>query len=388
MSNSAELQYNGRTLSVQWKQLEGQLAGGEFRLGECLGGSETSSVFRTESPGVAIKIVLAGEGEAQLLLERWKLAAGLSHPNLIRLFRMGHGRLNNLEFAFLAMEFAEENLAQVLTERPLTAEEIREMLGPALDALAYIHEQGFVHGRLTPANILASGDQLKLSSDSLLPIEEERENPANDVWSLGLTVIEALTQRREDAPENLPEPFLDIARHCLERDPAKRWTVAEIQTRLKGPAGEPDRSGPTWRRAWTPIVAGFALAGIATVALLVKRQPAPPAAPVPTTAAAEAKPKETLRQEMPEVTQQARDSIRGRLVVFVRASVDPSGKVVNAKLELPATSKHFAELSLRTVRNWEFAPAKINGRDVASEWVVRFEFTKTETKAVPKRAKP
>src|ERR1700756_3879863 len=61
---------------------------------------------------------------------------------------------------------------------------------------------------------------------------------------MGEASVEALTQRPpvlETAepvhplvPLNLPEPFNDIARHCLMKDPASRWTVAEITDRLKG----------------------------------------------------------------------------------------------------------------------------------------------------------
>jgi len=34
-------------------------------------------------------------------------------------------------------------------------------------------------------------------------------------------------------PPTLPEPFLDIARHCLVRDPQERWTVVQIAARLQ-----------------------------------------------------------------------------------------------------------------------------------------------------------
>lgn len=66
--------------------------------------------------------------------------------------------------------------------------------------------------------------------------------PAADVWSLGATLVEALTQSlpslketQEDPglPDTVPAPFLEIARHCLRRDPERRWTVAEITARLR-----------------------------------------------------------------------------------------------------------------------------------------------------------
>src|SRR5712692_4280747 len=62
-------------------------------------------------------------------------------------------------------------------------------------------------------------------------------SPAGDVWSLGMTLVEALTQRlpvwerteqgEPALPETMPEPFLDIARHCLRRDPQRRWRSEE-----------------------------------------------------------------------------------------------------------------------------------------------------------------
>jgi TonB family protein len=52
----------------------------------------------------------------------------------------------------------------------------------------------------------------------------------------------------------LPEPFLDIARHCLLRHPQGRWTVAQIATRLDGRAPVPQvRTMPPQAR--TPVPA-------------------------------------------------------------------------------------------------------------------------------------
>ena len=45
--------------------------------------------------------------------------------------------------------------------------------------------------------------------------------------SLGLTLVEVLTQRRPSdgvVPADLPEPFAGIARGCLLRNPADRLT--------------------------------------------------------------------------------------------------------------------------------------------------------------------
>ena len=107
-----------------------------------------------------------------------------------------------------------------------------------------------VHTHLKPANILAVDECLKLSSDSvrsaaesLIPgptgaydAPEHTPSTAGDVWSLGVVLVEALTQRvQRTAPSNLSEPFGTIASHCLQPNPADRWTVAQIESGLAPP---------------------------------------------------------------------------------------------------------------------------------------------------------
>jgi serine/threonine protein kinase len=115
----------------------------------------------------AIKLLPAPPEESELQLSQWDLVAKLSHPHLIRLFQMGRCQLGNMGLLYVVMEYAEENLLQILPHRPLTPAEAREMLEPVLDALAYVHGQGFVHRHIKPANIMAVEDQLKISSDGL-----------------------------------------------------------------------------------------------------------------------------------------------------------------------------------------------------------------------------
>jgi len=201
-----------------WKQCEGQVVDEKFCLRQYLSDRERSAVFLTERGDrerqiVAIKLVLTDPEEADTQLARWERVAKLSHPHLMRLFVGGRCYLRDLRLLYVVMENADQDLSHVLPDRPLTAEETREMLEPAVSAPAYVHGEGFVHGHLKPANIMAVDDQLKVSSDGLLPAGEsirgtvkpgvydppeiagEGISPAGDVWSLGVTVVEALTQR-------------------------------------------------------------------------------------------------------------------------------------------------------------------------------------------------
>ena len=245
-------------MTRDWKQWEGQMVNGTFPLRQYLGGSGHSAVFLTERRGrepqrAAIKLIPADPANTAVQLARWEATAKLSHPHLLRLFETGSCQLDKSVFLYVVMEYAEDNLAQILPHRALTPEEVRDLLEPALDALTFVHGKSLIHGRLKPSNVMAAQDQLKLSSDSLFRTGDPAGSlapssrydapevangsilPASDSWSLGMTLMEALTQRlpavegmTEPLPETVPAPFMGIAHCCLRRDPQRRCTVSDI----------------------------------------------------------------------------------------------------------------------------------------------------------------
>src|ERR1700753_2497773 len=247
-------------MSDSWRDSEGQVIDGRFPLVKHLGGSDHSVVFATQrgndkNEKAAIKFIQADAANADAQIARWKQAAQLAHPNLIKVFECGRCQLAGMDLLYVVMDFAQENLAEFLPQRALAADETRDMLEPFVDALSYLHGKGFAHGRIKPGNILAIDDQMKLSSDSICreadmqigagkpdifvaPETNGRATKAGDSWSLGATIVESLTQRRPEEtagdpgfPDSLPQPFLDIARNTLRRDAKSRWTVAEISNR-------------------------------------------------------------------------------------------------------------------------------------------------------------
>ncbi len=262
----ADTRANGQTNTMNdvWKQWEGQVADGRFHLRQYLGGSERGPVFLTEysEAGLqkaAIKLFAADAQTAEAQLARWAQASSLSYPHLLRIFGTGRCEVGGARTVYAVMEFADEDLSQVVPVRALTPAEARDMLRPVIEALAYLHGKGLVHGHIKPTNIMAVGEELKISSDGICTARETTlgstkptvydapeagtrgGSPAADVWSLGVTLVEVLTQKLpawefkgQEEPElpRMPAPFGDIAKQCLRRDPQRRCTLAEIAARL------------------------------------------------------------------------------------------------------------------------------------------------------------
>jgi TonB family protein len=253
---------------------EGRTVNGVFPLRRFLGSSNHSSVFLTESSvegflNAAIKIVPADPAHSQLQLWQWKTAATFSHPNLMRLLDSGQCEIDGEPHLFVVMEYAEESLSQILPYRALGPDEVQELLVPTLDALAFLHREKWVQGQLKPSNFLVVDDQLKLAVDTIRPIGVSQMGPrrpsiydapesddglvsvASDIWALGITMTEALTQypptwlagRTDPAtlPTNLPAEFTETIQRCLSVNADDRPTVADLQRQTR--PGEPQRHG-------------------------------------------------------------------------------------------------------------------------------------------------
>src|SRR5580704_18775773 len=146
-----------------------------------------------------IKIREVEPAEAENLIQRLWNVTELEHPNLLKIYATGSSMLNGGPVFYVVMERAEESLEAVLAERALTISETREMLAPALEALDYLHKNGYAHSRLRPSNVLAVNDRLKLSTDSLIRVTDS--GAAEDMRALGVLIVQALTQKIPNADQ-------------------------------------------------------------------------------------------------------------------------------------------------------------------------------------------
>jgi TonB family protein len=420
----------------------GQTVDGRFPLLQYLGSSGESAVFLTqlldrEKTRAVIKLVRPNAGDAKAQIGRWRRASELSHPHLIGIFECGRCWLSGSELLYVVHEYADETLAQVLPHRALTTAEADAMLRPAVQALDYLHGRGLVHGHIQPSNVMAVNDRLKLSSDGIQTagsasgrseadlyaapeVEAGQVSPAADVWSLGLTLVESLTQNAPQKGSNvdyskLAPPFAEIVRHALARNPAARWTVRDIAAAIH--LELPDRkreekpgfaapSAPPARpkRRLVPVLALPAMVLVALAAVVIVRFLHPGAGPArPTEPGPEAAAKSTLNSAapsapgptgavlhrvLPEPSASASRTIHGRIKVRLRVKADASGNVADATLVSPGPSKYFARLAMQAAQQWKFAPATVNGQPSASEWNLLFEFTRSGVEAFPQQENP
>ena len=446
-----------------WKKWEGRVVDGKFPLRQWLGGSDHSAVFLTDRAGrepqkAVVKLIPAGNVRLENLdeaaqLSRWAGAARLSRPHLIRLFEYGRCQIGDTRLLYVVMEYAEENLAEIVPLRPLAPVEAAEMLRPTAEALASLHQAGFIHGHIKPSNIMAVDNQLKISADALRKTGEGREtvtpsaydapevatagpSAAADIWSLGLTLIAVLTQIEPKlkpgergpvaVPETIPQPFREIAQQCLQVDPLKRCTPSNILGRLppqalqtQAPAGgakaikaatQKERS-KRWIFVPMAVAALFFLGWIGS-RFMVHQSPIPAGETRPADSqsasgvsvaksAAPFSEKESpaqkksgvargsvLQQVLPDVSRSAQNTITGRFKVSVQVEVDAAGNVSQAKLVSSGPSAYFANHALAAARLWKFNPPQVDGQAAASEWTLRFQFSRANIQVFPTEIKP
>jgi TonB family protein len=401
-----------------WKNWEGRIIDQRFRLSDHLGGGSHSAVFLTNYDGAkaAIKLVPATDHTTP----DWDRALRLDHPNLLRLLHTGRVNEDGKDVLYAVMEYADDDLSKVLPERALTAQETRDVLPPVLNALEYLHQRGLVHGHLKASNILATGDQIKLASDGISSSGQKSHDvksvydapeiaatgytAQSDIWALGVTLVEMLTQRAGNHPDykKLPARLADVVRECLQADPQRRPPAAAIPAILSGqrlpepkvsPAAQPEdreRKVAGSRRSVAILTGALLLGAIVIIGpRLIDSSPAPVAgvATAPTPAAAPPPAKladakgEVIDRILPKVESKAQRTIRGKLRVQVHVSVDEAGMVKEAKLESRGGSRYFSNQALGAARRWKFKPPVANGRNTPSDWNLTFEFTRSDIKA-------
>jgi outer membrane biosynthesis protein TonB len=280
---------------------------GTFALRRLLGQTDHSAVFLTDVPALAlanaaIKFIPAAASTADAQLANWRKVAALPHPHLARLLESGQWQQDGQPYLYSVTDYAEESLEEILPHRPLTSDEVRAMLPPLLDALAFLHANQLIQGQLKPSNVLVIDDQVKLASDTIQPtgaavpgiarssLYDAPETasghrlPAGDMWALGVTIVQALTQHvpawtdaRPEAPvlpTDFPRDFIDVVLRCLHQNPTERPTPQELKGQITGEITAPLAVLPE------PVAPALPVAPVLPEPVAVTPAPAPRQEPV------------------------------------------------------------------------------------------------------------
>jgi serine/threonine protein kinase len=195
---------------------------------------------------------------------------GLSHPNLIP-YR-DYGEMDG--HPFLIMDLAERSLATILRGSPLPLQTSIEVLRCCLLGLRYLHSLNCEHRDIKPDNILQIGsrfvlgdlgivswsdmnpaftsagtitrDSLQLGSWHYMAPEQRQTphkvTPASDVYALGISWYEMLTQATPDPtavgakqfpPATTNSVAAELINRMLSYSPGERPSVGELLDRIE-----------------------------------------------------------------------------------------------------------------------------------------------------------
>lgn len=309
------------------------LSAGRYRIERELGLGGMAAVYLAHDQEldrpVAVKLLAANLAGDESFRKRFvreaRVAAKLSHPNIVRVFDSGEadGR------PFIVMEYVEgESLAEALRRRgKFPPDEAVELVLQICEGLEHAHANGLVHRDVKPGNLLLREDGvLKIADFGIARATEATKltqvgtvlgtaaylspeqaagtevTPAADLYSLGVVFYELLTGRTPYVVESLPQLAVQqregaitplgslepvsatlegAVTRCLAFDPAARpGSAAELARELTQPEAPTEpletRVVPTqpatgihWHRSWSWAALVGAVALIALVVALV-----------------------------------------------------------------------------------------------------------------------
>jgi TolB-like protein/Tfp pilus assembly protein PilF len=337
---------------------------GPYEILEPLGAGGMGEVYRARDPRlkreVALKVLPAELASEPERLERFQreaeTLAALNHPHIVTI----HSVEKADDLHFLTMELVEgKTLTKVIPRGGLPLPRFFRIAIPLSEAVSAAHEKGIVHRDLKSGNVMVTDeDRIKVLDFGLAKLRyeaevtEDSEAPTvpatdagrvmgtapymspeqvqgkavdhrSDVFSLGIMLYEMATGDRpfqgdtsaelassilRDTPAsvterkaNLPRDLGRLIRHCLEKEPKKRFqSVLDLANELEELRQEVD-TGEALVSSGAPITAKradgkrrvwlFGWAVVAAVALVVGylQTRSPPEPPPAETALAERK---------------------------------------------------------------------------------------------------
>src|SRR3954466_12423106 len=264
--------------TVPWTPEDDErLLDGRYRLGDRLGSGAVAEGFRALDERLARPVAIKlFRGDAAEELQRheaeMRTLAQLDHPNLVTVYDAGEAN----DQPYLVMQLIEgDTLADELRRGPIGPERTARYGAALADALAYVHEQGFVHRDVKPANVLIAADgRVHLADFGIARLVDSAHvtrtgdvlgTPAYfapeqvsggavgsgaDVYALGLMLLECLTGQRAfegtamevamarmnrdpEIPSSVPASWHDLLRAMTAREAVDRLTASAAAEQLR-----------------------------------------------------------------------------------------------------------------------------------------------------------
>ena len=234
----------------------------EFKIGERLGQGGFGAVFSAFDTQlerfVAIKIPHQATADTTLFLQEARAAAGLQHPHILPVFRVGSTR--EVPFYIITQLIEGTTLGVWHQRHRPTFPQVAEMIAKIAEALAFAHSKRIVHRDVKPGNILVDRQGHPYLADFGLATREFDPDsktgyagtPAymspeqkrgeghlvggrSDIYSLGVVLYQLLVGCRpfenvEQDPSPRSQPLLEPEHPC-RLNPAVPRELARISLR-------------------------------------------------------------------------------------------------------------------------------------------------------------
>ncbi len=251
----------------------------KYKLIEIKGSGTFGTVWLAEDTWigkkVAIKIPHNQKEEFTTMIAEPKLLASLDHPNIVQILTVDKAE----NIFFMVMEYVDgKNLAQLISETPLTYKEAVDIIIQILSALQYAHDKNVIHRDLKPGNILLTSDRkAKITDFGTALIQQAGKNgagiggtlyymakeqvlghpaPASDIYSVGVILYEMVTGKlpffdevpmavlnkilKDEVPEphklnpGVPQELEAIILKALQKEVSKRYqSASEMRQELE-----------------------------------------------------------------------------------------------------------------------------------------------------------
>ncbi|MBX8484639.1 serine/threonine-protein kinase [Pseudomonas cichorii] len=252
------------------------LLAGRYRIERLLGAGGMGLVYRARDllseqfgdpdPYIALKVLSEEFAESPdasaLLYSEYALTRRLRHDNVLRLHNFEVD--TDCQRAFITMELMRGlTLDKLLCERPLGLpwKELRDITLPLLDALAYSHAHGVLHGDMKPSNVMVTEDGVRLfdfglgqAEEGILPGLPHLSRERFHAWTPGYAAPELL----EGKPLSAGADVFGVAcvifelaggKHPFRRLPSTQARDERLDRELQAPKNLPRHCWPALRAA-------------------------------------------------------------------------------------------------------------------------------------------